>query len=165
MKLKRTFVMNPVTMKNVRFVLLSTVLLGCSCNPFFWAQQSPECREFYKLHPQQRHTKFRTFSLDKQIDIYLCGMKREPPDTGLADVIAERGEKIIPDLVERLKAEKEGYAQDNIIHIFELMSEKGYLHGRRDVIALIREVIAGMKNKLRKEVSQERLEKIEKHSL
>lgn len=51
----------------------------------------PECGRFLELPPKQRTAEFRTYSIDRQIEMYLCAMGQEPPDSGLAfEVLSDR---------------------------------------------------------------------------
>ena len=159
-------------MKLLQMALVSLCLvltlfwvITCGCNPLSRFEMSAECKEFYNLSPQQRETEFQTFPIETQIDLYICGMKREPPDMWLAFKIAEGGEKTIPYLIEKLKTTKKDYELDNIIMVFEIMSEGGRLRGRQDVVEQIKQAISAMKNGTRKTLSQERLDKIEKNGL
>ena len=44
----------------------------------------------------ERNKVFPTYPLEEQLVIYRCGMNRRPPDTYLAEYIADRGESAIP---------------------------------------------------------------------
>ena len=71
----------------IMFCLSCLLLRGCGGPP-------EECRGFFDLPRQQRELEFKGYSLEKQIDLYLCGMRIEPPQQGFADDIADRGEPI-----------------------------------------------------------------------
>ena len=101
---------------------------------------SNQCREFFSLSARQREKLFITYPLDDQLNIYRCGMNRRPPDTYLVAYIADRGEAAIPALLSKLEIEKEELSQLSIINIFEMMSVKGHLRNRTDVISKIRRV-------------------------
>jgi len=92
--------------------------------------------------------------------MYLCAMRGEPPDLDLAYVIADRGEAAIPLLMDKLKITKDEMDQEDLIRVFEVMSEKGYLRGRTDVVSAISDVVDQMKIAPIKEDSQELLKKI-----
>jgi len=127
-------------------------------------RQSPECEAFLALSPAERQTESRKYPTDKQIDMYLCAMKQEPPDRELADQISDGGPAVIPALMERLKTAKSEVDQHDLIYVFEIMSRKGYLRGRADVISRISDVVDIMKLAPTKEDSQERLKKIQINS-
>jgi hypothetical protein len=71
---------------------------------------------------------------------------------------------VIPLLMERLKITKSEVDQHDLIYVFEVMSRKGYLRGRTDVVAHISDVVDNMKLAPTKEDSQERLKKIQINS-
>ena len=123
-----------------------------------------QCRTFLQLPPQQMRAEFRAYPLDKQLDVYLCAMKTEPPNFRLAHDIAIKSEQAIPALLNKLKAAKSEVDQDNLIYLLEVMSEGKYLLGRKDVIVEISNVIDSMKVSQIKERSLERLKKIQINS-
>ena len=92
-------------------------------------------------------------------------MDRRPPTTVYSIYIAERGEPAIPFLLERLESEKNELSQYAIIDIFEVMSIKGYLRNRSDVVSRIRQVVSRMKISTFKEMAQKDLDEIEKNNL
>jgi hypothetical protein len=92
-------------------------------------------------------------------------MNRRPPDSSLTLFIAERGEAAIPTLLDKLETEKDEMFQYGIIDILEVMSVKGYLRNRRDVIDRIRQIVAKMKISTFRDMAQEGLSQIEKNSL
>jgi hypothetical protein len=139
-------------------ICLNCLLLrGC-------AEQPEECKQFLDQPRQQRQEQFKTYPIEKQLDMYLCAMKVEAPDLSLADKIADGGETAIPSLIERLKAGQREIDQEDIIYVFEVMSDRGLLRGRKDVIAEISRVIDNMKISQEKQASEERLKKIEINS-
>jgi len=79
-------------------------------------------------------------------------------------LIAERGESIVPALLQKLEGEKEESFQYAIIDIFEVMSVKGQLRGRKDVVGRIRQVVANMKDSTFREMAERDVEEIEKNS-
>src|SRR2546423_1078975 len=137
-------------------VFLFCAVLGC-CE----AGVPTEYRQFFDLSLQQRHEKFRTLPVEKQLDLYLYAVDRHPPDFGYADDIASKGESTIPLVIKKLKSEKSEYNQNALIRIFVSLSAKGNLRGKQDVIDLIRQVVLSMKNKVAQEEGRELLESIE----
>jgi hypothetical protein len=125
---------------------------------------SAECKEFFVRPASEREKLFPTYDLDRQLDLYRCGMNRRPPANSLALFIAQRGEPAIPTLLDKLEAERDELFQYKIIYILELMSVKGYLRNRRDVVDRIRQVVAKMKVAAFREMAQEDLNKIEQNS-
>ena len=137
-------------------VLVVSVWLLSTCA----TRHSPECEAFLALSPTQRQIESRTYPANKQIDMYLCAMKQEPPDLELADQISDRGEGAIPLLRERLKTAKSEVDQHDLIYVFEVMSRKGYLRGQTQVVAEISQVVDAMKIAPVKEDTRESLKKI-----
>jgi hypothetical protein len=149
-----------MTKLNAFFIAIALsfgLLVRCNSN------MSAECAEFYALPKSQQEIVFKSYPLEKQFELYRCGMRREPPDMGLALPIADNGEKAIPLLLEKLKREKEEPTQSHIIDIFEAMSRRGHLNERRDVVENIRQIVAAMKSTFFREMGQRSLENIEKN--
>ncbi len=105
-----------------------------------------EYREFFELSLSERHERFRTFPVEKQLDVYFYAIGREPPDFGFADDIALRGKEVVPFLFERLKSEKDEYNQAALIRVFESLSARGDLRGRQDIVERIRAIVSNMKD-------------------
>jgi hypothetical protein len=129
-----------------KVILTATSLLmlnGCyGCPPTILSR---ECREFFAMPSKEQEARFRAYSVDKQVDLYLCGMNREPPEIAYAAYIAEGGEKNIPYLLRRLEAEQLEITQLHVIDIFTMLAVKGHLRGRQDVIAQLDQVVSRMK--------------------
>ena len=124
-------------------ITLLLTLNGCyGCPPTILRG---ECREFFALPSKEREARFRTYPVDKQVDLYLCGMNREPPEIAYAVYIAEGGKERIPYLLQRLQTEKSESAQVQIIDIFKVLAIKDQLRGRQDVIAQLEQVVSKMK--------------------
>lgn len=152
--------------QTLRYTAIVISLLGClACTGCPPPSMSTECREFFALQASEREKQFPTFDLDKQLDLYRCGMNRRPPASSLSLLIAERGEAAIPTLLQKLEAEKDELFQYAIIDVFEVMSVKGYLRDRRDVIDRIRQVVAKMKVPTFREMAEKDLDQIKKNSL
>ncbi|HEY2974226.1 MAG TPA: hypothetical protein VGJ48_17050 [Pyrinomonadaceae bacterium] len=151
-----------ISLRKTAFVVcLLSCLGGTGCPP---PAMSTECRDFFLRPASEREKLFLTYDLDKQLELYRCGMNRRPPDSSLPLLIAERGEGAIPTLLDRLEAEKDELFQYGIIDIFEVMSVKGYLRDRRDVVDRIRRVVAKMKISTFREMAEKDLSKIEQNS-
>ena len=140
---------------------LLIILSGCyGCPPTILPR---ECREFFDLPSREQEAKFRAYPLQKQVDLYLCGMNREPPEIAYAAYIAEGGEKNIPYLLERLKSEKLEITQVRIIDIFTVLAIKGHLRARQDVVAQLEQVVSRMKYEPIRRQAQGYLEEIKKN--
>lgn len=143
------------------FLMLLITLSGCYFVPP--ASMPRECREFFNLPSRERENIFRTYSVDKQVDIYLCGMNREPPEIGYATYIAEGGEKNIPYLLQRLRAERLEIVQTRLIDIFTVMAIKGQLRGRKDVVGELDDIVSKMEYEPVKREALMYLEEIRKN--
>ncbi len=102
-----------------------SLLVVCSYCACLSGAMPPECREVFTLLSNDRETKFRQYPIEKQVDLYLCGMNREPPESGYAAYIAEGGESVIPYLFGRLEREPLEVTQTRIIDIFTVLAAKG----------------------------------------
>jgi hypothetical protein len=150
-------------MSKINMLCLSMLLVSCSlCLGCRW--QHSECQEFLDMPTQQQQSEFATYSLEKQLDVYLCAMKVHPPYSSLANDIAERGDSAVPLIIEKMKTVKSDMDQFNLIYLLEVMSGRGTLRGRKDVVAEISQVIDGMKFDIVRERSLESLKKIEINS-
>lgn len=129
-----------------KVIVVSTLLIllnGCyGCPPTIL---SDECGKFFELPSREQESKFRVYPVDKQVDLYLCGMNREPPEIAYAAYIAEGGDKSIPYLLQRLRAEPLEINQTRIIDIFTVLAVKGHLRGRQDIVIQLEDVISKMK--------------------
>lgn len=130
-----------------------TYSICLSCLP---PRPSSECRAFYDLTPQVRVETIRGSTVERQLVLYECGMYQEPP-TDYAGDLADGGEKIVPVVLDRLKAEKSETRQDHLIHVFEQLGLKGHLRGRRDIADRLSQVVSSMKNDEIKNASEKRL--------
>ena len=123
-------------------------------------QRSPECREVINVSREQGYPKFRSYSLEKQLDVYLCAMRVEPPDVGLASEIAKNGESALPTVLQRLRTTEREIDQQELIYLLEVMSDQGLLRGRKDVIADINNVVDNMKIPQVKQYCEEKVKRI-----
>jgi hypothetical protein len=123
-----------------------------------------ECRAFLNLPGEQRHAEFRGYQIDKQLDVYLCVMRAEAPDLALADDIAARGSEVIPFVLAKLRSAKSEVDQADLIYLLEVISDRGYLRGRKDVVSEVSNVIDSMKISQTRQTSLESLRKIQINS-
>jgi len=124
----------------------------------------PECRAFLNSPREERHAEFRKYDIEKQLDVYLCTTKAELPDVGLADEMANRGEVVIGPIIAKLKSVSSETDKYEMIHLLEIMSERGYLQGKKDVVAQISDVVGSIKTDSIKQRSAESLKKIQLNS-
>ena len=148
--------------KVITFLIVLVTVLSClGCGP----EASEECKEYYAQPSYEREHAFRdSYSIEKQLDIYRCAMQRRPPEFGLAVYIAERGEKNVPIILDRFKAEKDEATKVAMLFIFELMSQKGYLRGKPDVIDQLNKAVSSMQSKIGREQGEQSLKKIIKNN-
>ncbi len=144
-------------------LLLCCILLGSvlflSCIP----DVPEECEDFLALPVARQVEVFRTFPVEKQLHVYTCDYRySHPSNASLATALAERGENIVPILIDRLRQEDDERNLEPIIHILELMYKRGYLRDREDVVNFIRNAVSNMKRPAVKEVNQEMLRSIER---
>lgn len=121
---------------------------------------SAQCRAFYDLSPQDRTAKMRSSPVDEQIDLYYCGMMKEPP-SDFSVILVERGEEVLPTLLDRLERAEEESFKDDLIHVLEVMAKGGTLRKRRDVVERVKAVVSKMKYREFREDAQRRLATIE----
>src|SRR5258708_7177643 len=86
-------------MRNTKIVCLVVMTFvvqgsGVACRQ----EQQPACKEFFAQSIEQQETLFPTLPLERQLEIFRCGMYRRPPEIALAYDIAKGGEKIVPAL-------------------------------------------------------------------
>src|SRR2546421_5586260 len=128
-------------------------------------EQQQTCRDFFAESIEQQETQFRTFSLEHQLEIYRCGMRRRPPELALAYDIAKGGQKIVPALTDALHNEKDEWMQYAIIDIFRVMSKDGYLRGKTAAIQQIRDTVSAMKTSRIRNGAEESLKEIEANTI
>lgn len=150
-----------VSTKIIYFILTTALISAATCR-----QQMPsEYKEFFDLPLPRQVEEFRRYPVSKQLDLYLYDWNYvHPSKVGFAYTIAERGEGVAPFLISSLNAEKNENSQDAIVHIFEIMFDRGFLKGREDILIVIRKVISNMSDPAIQQLSRERLSKIEKGS-
>ena len=154
---------------NLRVLVGGILLLGCLSGTDCVPEMPKECRQympFFYLSSEQRKSEFKSYPMQKQYDIYLCGMYRHPPHLELANYMANSDEAVIPFLIEKLKVENNENTQRDIIYIFKVMSERSNsLRGRQDIIDLIEKTVFGMKRAVIKERSQQMLDDIRNNTV
>jgi hypothetical protein len=139
-------------------VVLTLVCLASTGCP----RPSAECRNFYDLPPEQQVPFLRAAPIEKQLDLYECGVYQEPP-MDLSDEVTDGGERIIPALLVRLKSVERPHAcfKGELLRIFERLAERGELRGRQDVLEQLRAVPASIPFDVCRPKAQERLRNIE----
>lgn len=143
--------------------LAAAALLSCgaACAGF---SRREVCGDFNELPRPRQHAEFRAYAPERQLDVYLCMMDREPPASEFADDIAERGPEVLPFVMARLKSAGSEAEQADIIYVLEVMSDRGDLAGRADVAAEAGEAVSKMRLKVIRETCEERLKRIQINS-
>lgn len=140
------------------FLLTSLLLAFCvstaSCN-----RRPDDYVQFRKLPLETQNAEFKRLPIDKQIDYYLYNRGRDLPTMTFDDAIASQGEAVLPDLLRRLKAEPAEYRQCDLMSLFVKM-HRNYvpLNEKRQVINTLELVVARMKDRDWKDMSQKSLE-------
>jgi hypothetical protein len=81
-------------------------------------------KKFLKLPLAEQHERFRSFSPDLQIPIYLAAQSREPPDTAFCRDIAESsGLAAVPVVVRALAAEQDIYPKVDLLRALKCISD------------------------------------------
>jgi hypothetical protein len=138
------------------FLLLPLAVVNCGA--------PPECKDFLNMPSERQNKEFSNYSIDRQFEIFLCAMNVEPPQTQFASYIADRGESVVKPTVDRLNRSTDQADQTSLIYLLKLLSDRGYLKGRKDVIADISDVIDKMNISTLRESNLEELRRIEINS-
>ena len=90
---------------------------------------------------------FRTLPPEEHLEAFICNYRyTHPANLSVAYALAERGEPIVPVLLDRLEHEEDEQNQEPIIYVFEVMYKTGHLRDREDVVNAIRRTVSKMKN-------------------
>ena len=123
-------------------ILVLTILIAAltSCQP-------RRCARFYgELSHSDQRAEFLSYSPEKQVDVYLCGMTREPADYSACQYLKEEGDLIVPALLDRLSREKNKQMQSSIVSALLVISLNGTLEGRQDVTDRVAASVHKMKD-------------------
>jgi hypothetical protein len=94
----------------------ATILVGC-------ANRRLETEFFFKNPPATRVDRLRQYSLEDQYRLFRYGNdKFEPPLTGLAIPIAERGQAVVPFLLGKIDPEADDVTVRDVLLVFERMA-------------------------------------------
>ena len=147
-----------VSTKTLVFILSTAMICAVAC----WRQRPAEYKDFFDLPLPRQVEEFSKYPIDKQLDLYLYDWNyMHPSKVGFAYTIAEKGDSVVPFLIRRLNTEKNENSQDAILHVFEIMFDRRFLIGREDVLEVTRNVISNMREPEIKQLSRERLNKME----
>lgn len=151
-------------MKFVEFMCAAGLVLALNSQTACYKEQSPVCNDFFSQPMEQWEKVFSTFPLDRQLEIYRCGMKKRPPTIGLSYFIAKAGAKVVPDLIGELKKEQDEWMQLALIDIFRILFQDGHLKGRTEVMQQLKETVSKMKIERIKKEATASLDEIEKNN-
>lgn len=124
-------------------------------------------REFFFKEPAAtRMDRLRQYSLDDQYRIFRYGNDRfEPPLTGLAKPIAERGQLAVPFLLEKLDPHADDITVRDVLSLFEAMGALKSYDVKSDarVMDTLRSRVSTMKDREWKAVCSKMLGRIERN--
>jgi len=133
------------------------VLVGCQNDKFE--------QDFFFHHPAaSRLQRMRQLPLDDQYRLFRYGNdKIEPPQLGLADPIAERGEAAVPFLISKLGPNADDLTIRDVLLVFETMSStRAYdVKSNSDLMRTLRARVSTMKDAEWKEICSRTLRRIE----
>jgi hypothetical protein len=122
--------------------------LNAGCN----SHTPAECRQLCSLPEGQQHQTFKSFPVEKQVDLYLgckdkksCWRDSVSPQDDFGRWMAEDG-KAASFLAERLKAEKNDDNKRDIIYVLRLMAVSGHLKGQRHIAEVVNQAVAGLED-------------------
>ena len=110
-------------------------------------------RSFFREPVRTRVERFRRYSLPDQYKLFRYGMDRiEPPFHELADPIAEKGDRVVPFLLEQLEGTPEDQTVRDILVIFEAMARLKTFDVSRDapLMTTLTAKVSEMKDEQRK---------------
>ncbi len=127
------------------------LLVLCGCTPRLPdVEVTNVSMDFFRqyLYVVERTKNFRNYSIEEQYEIYLFGRQvAKPPAIYLTEVLAERGEEIVPFLRRKLENAKTNITIRDILNIYEEMAwAKNYDFSKDpELMDFIEERVAGMK--------------------
>jgi hypothetical protein len=128
------------------FITLLILWLNVGCN----SKAPAECRQLCSLPEGQQHQTFKSFPVEKQVDLYLdckaeksCWRDSVSPQDEFGRWMAE-DDKAASSLTERLKAERNDDNRRDIIYVLRLMAVNGHLKGRGDIAEVVHQAAAGL---------------------
>jgi len=118
---------------------------------------------FFALPLQRQHEEFRTYTLEKQYEIFIYSMqRRHPADLSFAYDIASKGQAAADFLSVKLQGTNDEWTQENIIYVFEVMAKQKYysVGSDRKLITQVRRAVTSMKRTDIRENSERSLKTI-----
>jgi hypothetical protein len=143
---------------------IALIIILCISTAYLASCQSSRCKNFFDLPKEQRDAEFKSYALDKQLEIYHCAMSQQPQELDYAYFIADGGEKNISTLLQKLKSERSEVDKLEIIYLFRAMSVRGQLRHKQEVINQLEKAVADFSIRPLKEQAMRDLEVIRNNS-
>jgi len=145
-------------------IYVAASLLGATSGSVLAQDQTKQSiATFFALPLQRQHEEFRTYSLDKQYEIFIYSMqRRHPADLSFAYDIASKGQPAAGFLSGKLQGTSNEWTQENIIYVFEVMAKQKYysVSSDRKLITQLRRAVTSMKRTDTRENSERSLKTI-----
>lgn len=151
-------------MKRFLAALSIALLTGCATARASDVNEAERYEQFKALAYLERRAEIRSLPVALQVRAYLDMLaESEPPDLGLAFIIAPGGK----DLVDVVRGRLEGKASDDqradLIFLLWAMQQKGYadVRGDEDLLSVLRSTVGSMEDESLKRSSAEIIVRIE----
>jgi hypothetical protein len=129
-----------------KVILVKTLKIRRSClYSLHQIEQQMKYKSFFfrsnsgRTTDEQRLEEFRSLPLEAQLELCFFTMSTEPPHREYADYLAKQGSGIIPILIAVLKTDYYERVTAKIFYLIELLSQKGALCGRHDVLDVLKD--------------------------
>lgn len=87
-------------------------------------REPPICAEIFRLPFRERPAAIRRLSPEDQVDAFLCGVRRDPPDLGLAEALADGGKPVAEAVLARLSVVESDYEGFHLIQALEGLAKR-----------------------------------------
>jgi len=128
----------------------AVVMVAAACIGSLCSREYPREHEaFLELPRDQRRPVLQQHPPEEQVDLYVSAMLvKHPPDLELADVVAANGTRVLPVLIERLRAEKREVVQVDLLYVVLRMQEMGEANvaGDPEAMSTLEGVVSAMKD-------------------
>lgn len=126
-------------------------------------ERCEEFKPFLDVDPGQLQ-KFVRLDAETQVEIFLCGMRRELKDVHLGmwlTHVEERGGGVSSFVIETLRTEQNEIRKRDLVYLLATVAAAGRLRDRMDVFAEVRSIVEDMPAGYLKVQSQRRLSMLE----
>ena len=142
-------------------LLLSILSLGPGLQGTCGYHAPPEYNRIFELPSDQQRVEFRKLPLDKQLDMFRYAIFREPPSIQYVNFLASDGREVLPQLLQRLREEKNDYAKAMLIRVFREMHEEYYnLRSEDDIIDILKRESGTIRDSTWREESEKYIKSI-----